>query len=193
MVVNSIKYKELANSYFFKREYKSALFNFSLALKISPDDKEAKIGALLSDLAMESENEAVALFEYYEITKSLDGENADNTLLELIDSIDLEESAIVELLGNIESYIDSFEDGIEYKDFLVLIKERGSFKKVIEDIMFSTKIIIHKKEDFIDFIKLLIENNYRDLALNYIENALLHYPTELFFKINFANLSTSKY
>jgi len=186
-------YKELANNNFFKREYKSALFNYSLALKEFPDDKEAKIGALLADLASESEEEAISLFDYYEVTKSIDSENAEDKLLDIIENIDVSDSYIFELLDNIESHIESLEDGIEYKDFLKLVERRESFKKAMEDIMFSTKIIIHKKEDFIDFVKLLMEHDYKDLALNYIENALLYYPTELFFKVNFTNLSAYKH
>jgi hypothetical protein len=89
---------------------------------------------------------------------------------------------IYQLLDGLEEYIITMEDGVEYKDFLQLCKNKESFKKALEDIMFSTKIIIHKKDDFIDFVNLLIENDYRDLALNYIENALQYYPTEMFFQ-----------
>lgn len=177
-----IKYKELANNCFFKQEYKKALFNYALALKENPDDKEARIGALLADLAADQEDEAVALFEYYETTKGLNKDNADELLEKLINGVDTGGDYIFELLDSLEEYIITLEDGIEYQDFLLLAQSKQSFKKALEDIMFSTKIIIHKKEDFIDFVNLLIENDYRDLALNYIENALLYYPTELFFQ-----------
>jgi tetratricopeptide (TPR) repeat protein len=177
-----IKYKELANNCFFKREYKKALFNYALALKIDPYDKESRIGALLADMAVEREDEAVALFEYYETTKSLGQDSADEMLEQIINGVDMSSDYLSVLLDGLEEHIITMEDGIEYKDFLKLAENENSFKKILEDIMFSTKIIIHKKEDFIDFVNLLIENGYRELALNYVENALSYYPTELFFQ-----------
>lgn len=177
-----LKYKELANNSFFKREYKKALFNYALALKVAPDDKESRIGALLSDMASEREDEAVALFEYYETTKSLGQDSADEMIEQIINSEDVNSDYLSYLLDGLEEHIITMEDGIEYKDFLHLTQNENSFKKTLEDIMFSTKIIIHKKEDFIDFVNLLIENGYRELALNYVENALAYYPTELFFQ-----------
>jgi hypothetical protein len=177
-----IKYKELASNYFFKREYEKALFNYGLALKDAPFDKEAKIGALLSDMASDQEDEAMALFEYYETTKSLEQDNSDDIIEQIVNGSQMDSDYIYQLLDGLEEYIITMEDGVEYKDFLQLCESKESFKKALEDIMFSTKIIIHKKDDFIDFVNLLIENDYRDLALNYIENALQYYPTEMFFQ-----------
>jgi hypothetical protein len=177
-----LKYKELANNNFFNREYKKALFNYSLALKDAPEDKDARVGALLCDFASEREDEAVALFEYYESTKDLEDTISDEVIERLVTSSDIDDDYILELLDNLEENIATFEDGIVYEDFLDLMNREKSFKNVFEDIMFSTKIIIHKKEDFIDFVNLLIENDFRDMALNYVENALLYYPSELFFQ-----------
>ena len=188
-----IKYKELAGNSFFRREYKKALFNYGLALKVDPFDKEAKIGALLSDMATEQEDEAIALFEYYETTKNLDQDNNDEIIEEITNGVDMSSDYIYQLLDGLEEYIITLEDGVEYKDFLQLCEDKDSFKKALEDIMFSTKIIIHKKDDFIDFVNLLIENNYRDLALNYIENALQYYPTEMFFQKKLKQLEQKKH
>jgi tetratricopeptide (TPR) repeat protein len=187
-----IKYKELASNSFFKREYKKALFNYALALKQEPDDKESRIGAMLSDMAEDREDEAVALFEYYETTKSLGQDSADDMIEQIIDGVDTSSDYLTQLLDGLEAHIITMEDGIEYKDFLELAKMKDSFKKTLEDIMFSTKIIIHRKEDFIDFVNLLIENGYKDLALNYIENALAYYPTELFFQKKLKQLEQSE-
>ncbi|MCH9814783.1 MAG: tetratricopeptide repeat protein [Epsilonproteobacteria bacterium] len=188
-----IKYKEKAHNSFFKREYEKALFNYALALKEVPKDNEARIGAMLSDMAFEKEDEAIALFEYYEATKSLDKENADAMIEQIIESVDQSNDYIFDLLDNIEDHIALMEDGIEYQDFLQLINRSESFKKALEDIMFSTKIIIHKKEDFIDFVNLLLEHDYKDLALNYIESALLYYPSELFFQTKLKQLEQKQH
>jgi len=188
-----IKYKELASNSFFRREYKKALFNYGLALKLEPFDKEAKIGALLSDMATEQEDEAVALFEFYETTKNLDQDNSDEIIEEITNGVDMSSDYIYQLLDGLEEYIITLEDGVEYKDFLQLCQDKDSFKNALEDIMFSTKIIIHKKDDFIDFVNLLIENDYKDLALNYIENALQYYPTEMFFQKKLKQLEQKKH
>lgn len=177
-----LKYKELANSNFFNREYKKALFNYSLVLEDAPYDKDAKIGVLLSDFAGEKEDEAILLFEHYESAKNLEDNTIDEVIEKIVNSSDLDDDYIFELLDNLEENIATFEDGIVYEDFLDLVQAKGGFKKAFEDIMFSTKIIIHKKDDFIDFVNLLIENNFKDMALNYVENALLYYPSELFFQ-----------
>ncbi len=45
--------------------------------------------------------------------------------------------------------------------------------------MFSSKVIITKKEDFLTFLDMLIDNGYNEMALNYLENAITIYPTDL--------------
>ncbi len=175
------KFKDLANMSFFKREYKEALLNYSLALKEKPEDKEARIGALLADMAFEKEEEAVALFEYYEVSKSMKIDNALETLEQIIDSIEYESDPLNNLLSTIEERIGAIEDGILYSDFIAHVNSREDVKRALEDLMFSSKIIIYKKEDFTELIKILLSNGYRDLAYEYIESALLLYPDDKVF------------
>ena len=168
---------ERAKNSFFKREYKKALLNFSLALNAQPYDLDAKIGVLLSDMAMEKEEEAMALFELYEVSRSEGLEGVDTIIETLLDS------ETIEIVGkDIAKATALYEDGIEYSDFLNLVDDRESFQRALEDLMFSTRIVIHKKEDFIEFVSLLLENNYSNLALNYLESALALYPHETFFQ-----------
>ena len=42
--------------------------------------------------------------------------------------------------------------------------------------MFSTKVIIHKKDDFIDFLEKLIDNGFKEVSMNYFESASQLYP-----------------
>jgi hypothetical protein len=55
--------------------------------------------------------------------------------------------------------------------------------------MFSTKVIITKKEDFIEFLDILIENGYYDMAFNYLENALNIFPIDKQLRQLFEKLS----
>ncbi len=172
------KFKERAKDSFFKREYKNALFNYALSLKEYPDDEESKLGALLCDLALEHEEEAMALFEYYEISKSQDNIDTQKIVKEIIESVDSSMDAISSIFKNYMNEKILFEDGIEYEDFKHIVKERGNFKAVFEDIMFSTRVIISKKEDFLDFLSNLLENGFEEMALNYIEDALKIFPND---------------
>ena len=172
-------HKAKAKENFFKGEYKDALLNYSLALKDLPDDKEARIGAILADMAEESEEEAVALFEYYEFTKENDKENAEEIIQSIIDSVDFDLEQLSSVLREgITQKIDN-ENAISYTEFKEHIERRGSFKMAFEDIMFSTRVIIHKKDDFIDFLGKLIENGYTEVALSYLESALLVFPNDI--------------
>ncbi len=174
-------FKDLANNSFFKRDYKRALLNYSLALKEKPDDNEAKIGALLADMAFEKEDEAIALFEYYEVTKMIDAENADETIERIIQNVDHRDDPFYDILSTIEERMSVIEDGILYDEFIAHITSRENTKRALEDLIFSTKIIIYKKEDFAELIGILLENGYLDMAYNYIENALTLYPDDTLF------------
>jgi hypothetical protein len=52
---------------------------------------------------------------------------------------------------------------------LILIENRGSFKKAFEDIMFSTKVVITEKDEFIDFVTQLANEGFDEMALNYLD------------------------
>ena len=170
------KFIETAKNNFFKREYKKALLHFSLALKDQPYDLDAKIGVLLSDMAMDQEEEAMALFELYEVSRREGLTGVDDIIESLLSDDE------IEVIAEEAKVHQPYEDGIEYRDFISLLENRESFQRALEDLMFSTRIIIHEKEDFMEFVNLLIENNYSNLALNYLESALSLYPHDTFFQ-----------
>jgi len=160
---------------FYKKDYSLALFYFSLALQEDPESEDARLGAILTDMASEKETEAEALFEYYLLSKENGKENIE-------DIINLVGSSAESIYGLIEKkelqYAIDEENGIEYEDFKELIKQRGSFKKAFEDIMFSTKVLISKKEDFVDFLEKLIDNGFTEMSLNYLESAINIFPND---------------
>ncbi len=160
-----------ASASFLKGEYKRAIFYYSFVLNEIPDNQEAKIGMLLSSLADSGDEEAETMYEYYLALKEEKHIDIDN----FIDSIENENIMLEEVIQN--SFLES-EDAISYKDFKELIKSRGSFKRAFEDIMFSTKVIISKKSDFIDFLEELIDNGFKEMALSYLEDALKIYKAE---------------
>jgi tetratricopeptide (TPR) repeat protein len=174
------KYKtlSLANESFLKSEYATALRYFADVLHDYPDSKEAYNGAILAEMAMSGEDGAEALFDYYTILKDEDKEQADEVISEILESID----GTIEQLKTVftQPLKDrlEYENGIMYNDFISLVEESGDFKEVFENIMFSTKVIITEKDDFVDFLDRLMTHGFKEMALSYLESALSVYPND---------------
>lgn len=157
-----------AESEFLQGDYAKALRSYGLILRDYPTLDEAKIGVYLSDLGIESQEEAQALFDYYQMIKN-EKENAVDIIDGLIENLDSSKHKLQELLIEpLEEQIE-YGDGIRYSDFLELVKSRGSFKKTFEDIMFSTKVVITNKEEFIDFVTQLANEGFDEMALGYLD------------------------
>jgi len=174
------KYKILsqAKESFSKADYKSALEKFAEVLQNYPNSKEAYNGVILSEMALSGETGAEALFDYYEILQEEDKEEADAVMEEILQNMDGAIDKIGEIFAQPLRERIEFEDGILYSDFKKLLNEGADFKETFENIMFSTKVIITEKEDFIDFLDKLIENGFSEMALTYLENALSIYPSD---------------
>jgi len=157
-----------AEAEFLKGDYNKALRSYGLILKDYPTLDEAKIGVYLSDLGIESQEEAQALFDYYQVIKGEQG-NAVDIIDGLIENLDTSNQQIQELLIDpVEEQVE-YGDGIRYTDFLLLVESRGSFKKTFEDIMFSTKVVITNKDEFIDFVTQLSQEGFDEMALGYLD------------------------
>jgi len=129
-------------------------------------------------MAMSGEGGAEALFDYYEILKEDDKEQADTIMSDILQNLDGSLEKLSEVFSEPIRDRLEFEDGILYQDFKDIIDSGESFKETFENIMFSTRVIITKKEDFVDFLDNLIEHDFEEMALTYIENALSVYPSD---------------
>ncbi len=157
-----------AEGEFLKGDFRNALRSYGLILKDYPTLDEAKIGVYLSDLGIESGEEAQALFDYYQVIKS-EKENAVDIIDGLIDSLDTSKQYIQDLLLKPMEEQVEYGDGIRYTDFQALVESRGSFREAFEDIMFSTKVIITEKDEFIDFVTQLANEGFDEMALGYLD------------------------
>jgi tetratricopeptide (TPR) repeat protein len=188
------KHKTLsqAKDSFSKSNYKSALEKFAIVLQDYPNSKEAYNGVILSEMALSGEGGAEALFDYYEILKDEDKEQADIIMSDILQTMD----GTLDKLGEIfaEPLRDrlEFEDGILYNDFKYIVNSGNGFKETFENIMFSTRVIITKKEDFVDFLENLIEYGFSEMALTYLENALSVYPNDMLLRKLLKKLAKSK-
>ena len=174
------KYKILtqAKDSFSKADFKNALEQFAQVLQNYPNSKEAYNGVILAEMALSGEGGAEALFDYYEILKEDDKEQADFIMEEILQNMDGSLEKLSEVFAEPLRDRLELEDGILYQDFKAIIEEGESFKETFENIMFSTRVIITKKEDFIDFLDNLIDNDFQEMALTYLENALSVYPSD---------------
>jgi len=165
--VNQTILLQRAEGEFLQGDFANSLRSYGLILKDYPSLDEATIGVYLSDLGVENKEEAQALFDYY-LTIKEDKENAVEIIDHLIETLDSSKYEIHKLLDPMEEQLE-YGDGIRYSDFLVLVEDRGSFKLAFEDIMFSTKVIITNKDDFIDFVTKLSRDGFDEMALGYLD------------------------
>ena len=174
------KYKVLtqAKESFTKAEFKHALDQFAQVLQNYPNSKEAYNGVILSEMAMSGEGGAEALFDYYEVLKEDDKEQADFIMEDILQNMDGSLEKLSEVFAEPLRDRLELEDGILYQDFKAVIDNGESFRETFENIMFSTRVIITQKEDFIDFLENLIDNDFHEMALTYLENALSIYPSD---------------
>jgi len=163
-----------AEEQFLNKDYNNALKIYGLLLKDYPQLKDAKVGAYLSDMGFDLEEDAQALFDYYQAIKD-SSDDAEEIIDELSQTIYATRIIVQEqMLGAVKEQIE-YQDGISYDDFVALIEDKGDFREAFEDIMFSTKVIITTKEEFMDFIKRLIGADYQEIALKYLDSISGHF------------------
>jgi len=176
--VNKYKTLTMANESFSRSEFKEALRAYALVLKDYPMSKEAYNGAILAEMAMSGESGAEALFDYYAVLRADDVEQADIILSEILETMDGTLEQLSEIISKPINERVEFEDGILYSEFKEIVEEEGDFRRIFENIMFSTRVIITEKDDFVDFLDKLMENNYHEMALSYLEGALAVHPND---------------
>ncbi|MDQ1298547.1 MAG: hypothetical protein QG558_1086, partial [Campylobacterota bacterium] len=173
-----VKTLSQANNFFLAGQYADAIREYSFALEANPLSKEAYNGAILADMAIGGENGAEALFDYYTILRGEDAEQADIVISEILETMDGTLDQLGSLFDDTMKQRMVYEDGIMYKEFKELIQDDSDFNRIFENIMFSTRVIITEKEDFVDFLDNLIDHGYKEMALGYLESALGVYPND---------------
>jgi len=176
--INKYKTLALANENFNQENYEEALRQYARVLQDFPESKEAFNGAILAEMAMSGEEAAEALFDYYEVLREENAEQADTVISEILQTMDGTVEQLSTLFTDpLRQRLES-EDGILYDDFRQLVEQQGDFKTLFENIMFSTRVLITEKEEFIDFLTQLSRHGFHKMAMNYIETALAMYPND---------------
>jgi len=169
-MINENRLFNEANNFFLEKEFDKALFLYSQLSHYFPENKEYPVYALFCDLAYEDEQKAISLFDYFAVAKEDGIENAIQAIEDIVNAFDGDIDKMMDLLKDFnDNNVDAL-DAIKYEDFKKLISSRGSFRVAFEDIMFSTKVAIENKEDFLDFVAKLIDNDFNTTAYTYLEN-----------------------
>jgi len=153
-----LNYKKLGLKAFSRGEFELAKLYFSLAYDKKPDKKLLFL-IMLCSLAKTRRDEAMTLFEIFKLK----------------DKLGMSPDELEEILGALEAKFgddESLEEqnAISYADFMDAVR-RGGFKSTFEDIMFSTRVMIDNRDDFLEFLQNLIKNDFIEMGLNYIETA----------------------
>ena len=170
-----------AHSYFSASKYDKALFLYGQVLSYDPDNIEYQLYSIISDLGYENDQKAQSLFDYFTVAKEENFDEAVKYVNDIIAAHDGDNSKMIDILKDLSNSSVESLNAIEYDDFMDLVNSRGSFKEAYQDIMFSTKVAIRSKEELVDFIDLLIENNFDTTAYDYLDGftEFFTYDTEL--------------
>lgn len=175
--MNSADIYNEANFAFAQKDYKRAFFLYNSLLSEYPQNKEYEMLAVISDIASENEERAIFLNDFFVVAVDKLG---------LEEALRITQSFISAYDGNDEKYYEVMQimtkqeiehiNAISYDDFKNVVLSRGSFKKAFEDIRFCTKIALNSQVDFIDFITKLIENDFANYALAYLDGFAQFFP-----------------
>ncbi|TLD86077.1 hypothetical protein [Helicobacter sp. MIT 05-5294] len=177
-------FKNKAKLAFNKRQYLRVLEILSYAhlLLENLSDKESlyiKMLSALSDMALDYEDEARALFEYYQVTHIKNNQEVAKVVLGMVENFDKNLYALNLAIWSLQEAEIDKNDGILYEDFETHSAKVG-FKEAFEDLMFSSKIIFTNKSEFLFFVRNLVKFGFEDVAINYFENSgnLLFYDRD---------------
>ena len=192
-MINKEDLLQEAHGFFLAEFYDKALFLYSRVSSLEPTNKEYQIYALFCDLASEDNIKAQELFEKFTILKDENLTEAVQFIQDEIALHDGDNELLLQMIQDVSLQTIEALEAIDYNDFLQLEKNRGSFKRAYEDIMFSTKVSIVSKDDLVDFIKKLIDNGFDSTAYTYLDgfNEVFSYDkdlTDLYEKLESKNI-----
>ncbi len=158
-----------AHSFFTAGQYDKAIFLYGRVLSTDPTNKEYQLYPLFCDIASEDNEKGQSLFDYFAISSQENLENAIKYTLDVISAYDGNNEKMMDVLKEFSQQNIETLDAIKYEDFEKLIEQRGSFKIAFQDIMFSTKVAITTKNEFLEFVNKLIENDFKKTAYHYLD------------------------
>ena len=137
-----------ANKEFQLENFDNSLILYGVILNDMPNNKNAIMGIYLSEIGIKNSFKANILFDYF------------NFLKEEVEDFDILIDNFIKLLEfDDESPYDSIDEVrnfISYKDFSTLMHRTDEAEETLQNIIFSTKILLKSQEEYIMFINTLV-------------------------------------
>jgi tetratricopeptide (TPR) repeat protein len=92
-----------AHSLFTAKEYDKALFLYSQVIATDPKSIEYQLYCIICDIAMEDEEKAQSLFDYFIVSKDVDFDEAVKYVEDIIDAHDGNNDKMMNLLKDISN------------------------------------------------------------------------------------------
>lgn len=150
-----------------KRRYKDANIAFCLAYELKASNEILSF-IELCDFTKRDEDGVNGLFAMYCANTA---KNQEKNLAIIID--------ILQKTTYAKSIKESQDLSISYDDFCEIVRQNGDFTTTFERVIHSTRIVISDKKSLVDFISRLIDSDYIDLAMHYIETTRGYIANEI--------------
>lgn len=174
--------------------FQGAFYLFESAFWLDTHDLDSKIGLYLADMGMDFEQEAIGIYDFYQSILSAEKRSnkhrIQRMILSLIEAFDNKTHKLSKAMQRSKNEAMDSYDAISYADIKALLKTKD-FKEIYSGLPINTKLVFGEKGDFYEFLSLLVQNDYIEALLHYIDS-LPRYDMELIPLIEAANNKLKK-
>ncbi len=169
--------------------FQGAFYLFESAFWLDTHDLDSKIGLYLADMGMDFGQEAIGIYDFYQSILSAEKRSnkhrIQRMILSLIEAFDNKTHKLSKAMQRSKNEAMDSYDAISYADIKALLKTKD-FKEIYSGLPINTKLVFGEKGDFYEFLSLLVQNDYIEALLHYIDS-LPRYDMELIPLIEAAN------
>lgn len=140
----------------------SSELTYNKVVNIKKNSRKTIESKLLSFIANNYDNKYTKALKRFR-TKELT--TRESKIVDMLKTLNLNSSSQAD---EDSDYLEK-ENGISFKEFNNVVKYSNDVKRDIESMLFSTKVIIDNKDDFISFVEVLFKNNLEEIVYDYID------------------------
>lgn len=174
--------------------FQGAFYLFESAFWLDTHDLDSRIGLYLADMGMDFGQEAIGIYDFYQSILSAEKRSnkhrVQRMILSLIEAFDNKTHKLSKAMQRSKNEAMDSYDAISYADIKALLKTKD-FKEIYSGLPINTKLVFGEKGDFYEFLSLLVQNDYIEALLHYIDS-LPRYDMELIPLIEAANNKLKK-
>ncbi|WP_281651260.1 hypothetical protein [Helicobacter bilis] len=174
--------------------FQGAFYLFESAFWLDTHDLDSRIGLYLADMGMDFGQEAIGIYDFYQSILAAEKRSSKHRIqrmiLSLIEAFDNKTHKLSKAMQRSKNEAMDSYDAISYADIKALLKTKD-FKEIYSGLPINTKLVFGEKGDFYEFLSLLVQNDYIEALLHYIDS-LPRYDMELIPLIEAANNKLKK-